>query len=70
MALLNAQDAQDAHDPPTIPGTVHLVDLQGTMSEKHALSGDRDVVLVPAPSADPDDPVGGASEDIVTILDG
>lgn len=40
-----------------IPGTVHLVDLEGTMNAKHAAGGQRDVVLVPAPSADPDDPL-------------
>jgi hypothetical protein len=40
-----------------IPGTVHLVDLMGTMSGRHAESGQRDIVLVPAPSSDPDDPL-------------
>lgn len=40
-----------------IPGTVHLVDLEGTMRAKHAAGGQKDVVLVPAPSADPDDPL-------------
>ena len=41
-----------------VPGTVHLVDLDGTMQAQHAKgSGLRDVVLVPAPSSDPDDPV-------------
>lgn len=41
-----------------IPGTVHLVDLEGTMHARHAEGGQRDVVLVPTPSGDPDDPVG------------
>jgi hypothetical protein len=40
-----------------IPGTVHLVDLLGTMRTKHAEGGQKDIVLVPAPSADPDDPL-------------
>lgn len=41
-----------------IPGTVHLVDLEGTMRAAHAsCAGQEDVVLVPAPSADPDDPL-------------
>lgn len=40
-----------------IPGTVHLVDLEGTMHAKHAKGGKKDVVLVPAPSSDPDDPL-------------
>jgi hypothetical protein len=47
---------EDALQP--VPGTVHLVDLDGTMRAKHAAnSGLRDVVLVPPPSSDPDDPV-------------
>ena len=68
-----------------IPGTVHLVDLEGTMVAKHAKGAQKvgrrcykqtdctrprapwsllliirffkDIVLVPAPSSDPDDPV-------------
>jgi hypothetical protein len=41
-----------------VPGTVHLVDLDGTMRAKHAKGARRDIVLVPEPSTDPDDPVG------------
>jgi hypothetical protein len=44
-----------AHD--YIPGTVHLVDLQGTIHARHAEGGKHDIVLVPAPSANPDDPL-------------
>ncbi|KAF2014697.1 MFS transporter [Aaosphaeria arxii CBS 175.79] len=40
-----------------IPGTVHLVDLLGTMHAQHAKGSQRDIVLVPAPSPDPDDPL-------------
>jgi hypothetical protein len=41
-----------------VPGTVHLVDLQGTLHVKHARGKAlADVVLVPAPSNDPDDPL-------------
>lgn len=40
-----------------IPGTVHLVDLLGTMSGRHAETGQKDIVLVPAPSSDRDDPL-------------
>lgn len=40
-----------------IPGTVHLVDLEGTILAKHSSCGQRDIVLVPAPSDDPDDPL-------------
>lgn len=36
----------DDQEQPTIPGTVHLVDLEGTMRGKHAA----DIVLIPAPS--------------------
>ncbi len=43
-------------EKPFVPGTIHLVDLEGTMRAKHA-SGHQDIVLVPAPSADPDDPL-------------
>lgn len=40
-----------------IPGTVHLVDSHGSLEGKHAAGADKDVVLVPAPSAHPDDPL-------------
>lgn len=40
-----------------VPGTVHLVDLEGTMHVKHASGTQKDIVLVPAPSPDPDDPL-------------
>lgn len=40
-----------------VPGTVHLVDLLGTMHAQHAEGGQKDIVLVPAPSRDPDDPL-------------
>nr|OQO22165.1 hypothetical protein B0A51_08368 [Rachicladosporium sp. CCFEE 5018] len=45
----------DASSP--TPGTVHLVDLEGTLLAQHAEGGERDIVLVPAPSSDPDDPL-------------
>jgi hypothetical protein len=40
-----------------IPGTVHLVDLEGTLRAKHSSTGRKDIVLVPAPSNDSDDPL-------------
>jgi hypothetical protein len=40
-----------------VPGTVHLVDLDGGIQAKHAKGKLSDVVLVPAPSNDPDDPL-------------
>jgi hypothetical protein len=57
MGLFTSQSKpEDAHAP--VPGTVHLVDLDGTMQAQHAKgAGKKDIVLVPAPSSDPDDPV-------------
>jgi hypothetical protein len=43
--------------PQFIPGTVHLVDLHGTVQAAHAKGKQNDVVLVPTPSKDPDDPL-------------
>ncbi|KAH7215276.1 major facilitator superfamily domain-containing protein [Fusarium oxysporum] len=40
-----------------IPGTVHLVDAQGSMDSQHAKGAEHDIVLVPVPSAHPDDPL-------------
>ncbi len=40
-----------------MPGTIHLVDLEGVLRVKHALGGQRDVVLLPPPSDDLDDPL-------------
>ncbi|KAI7369184.1 MFS general substrate transporter [Hortaea werneckii] len=39
-----------------IPGTVHLVDLDHQVQGKHA-KGHTDIVLVPTPNDDPDDPL-------------
>lgn len=54
-------DAEHRHghlDESAIPGTVHLVDLEGTIRAKHASGTQlKDVVLVPTPSSDPDDPL-------------
>ncbi|KAH8648440.1 major facilitator superfamily domain-containing protein [Xylariales sp. PMI_506] len=43
-------------DESVIPGTVHLVDLELTLAARHA-TDQKDIVLVPTPSADPDDPL-------------
>lgn len=37
------------------PGTVQLVDVNHTLATKHA--GDGEIVLVPTPSDDPEDPL-------------
>lgn len=44
-------------DTDVLPGTVHLVDLEGTVRGAHASGAQQDIVLVPSPSADPDDPL-------------
>lgn len=43
-------------DESLVPGTVHLVDLEHTMATRHA-KDHKDIVLVPTPSADPEDPL-------------
>ncbi|PGH17183.1 hypothetical protein AJ79_01321 [Helicocarpus griseus UAMH5409] len=40
-----------------VPGTLHIVDLEGTMNVKHQQVGKSDIVLVPQPSNDPNDPL-------------
>ncbi len=40
-----------------IPGTFVLVDEDRVLSTRHLDSGDSDIVLVPEPSNDPDDPL-------------
>ena len=41
-----------------VPGTVRLVDVDGASKAKHAdINGKADIVLVPKPSADPEDPL-------------
>lgn len=47
----------DAADYSQVPGTVHLLELQGIGSVS---KGDSDVVLVPRPSSDPNDPLNWA----------
>ncbi|KAF4962106.1 hypothetical protein FSARC_9791 [Fusarium sarcochroum] len=41
----------------TIPGTIHLVDLHHNLRVRHAGGGEGDIVLDPAPSDDPEDPL-------------
>ena len=45
-----------------VPGTIHLVDLEGTVRAKHACGAQQDVILVPAPSNHPDDPLNWSSK--------
>ncbi|KAI0834279.1 putative MFS transporter [Hypoxylon sp. FL0890] len=55
MALTVASHHGDI-DESLVPGTVHLVDLEHTMATQHA-KDQKDIVLVPTPSTDPDDPL-------------
>ena len=43
-------------DTSVVPGTTHLIDLDGTLDTAHDAQV-KDIVLVPTPSADPDDPL-------------
>ena len=45
-----------------VPGTLYLVDLEGTLRAKHASGRQNDVVLIPAPSDDPDDPLNWSAK--------
>lgn len=53
----SADKMTGASSTDAIPGTVHLVDLDHTMHTRHAANGDRDIVLDPTPSNDPNDPL-------------
>lgn len=48
--------AHDAIDETQIPGTIQLVDLDEHITVRHA-EGHQDIILVPTPSADPEDPL-------------
>ncbi|KAL4872226.1 hypothetical protein BDV12DRAFT_183192 [Aspergillus spectabilis] len=48
-------------DRDAIPGTFTLVDQDHLLGARHLESGDRDIVLVPEPSNDPDDPLNWSS---------
>lgn len=50
---MSALEQQSPHF--AVPGTVQLVDIDHTLNVRHA--GNGDVVLVPAPSDDPEDPL-------------
>lgn len=44
-------------DDDAVPGTLYLVDIEGTLAAKHAEGGKSDIILIPTPSDDPDDPL-------------
>lgn len=43
-------------DTSAVPGTTHLVDLDGTLHTSHD-ARHKDIVLVPTPSSNPEDPL-------------
>lgn len=50
-------------DDSAIPGTVTLVDIDHVLQTRHVGSGsNKDIVLIPAPSADPDDPLNWSAK--------
>ena len=51
-----------------VPGTVHIVDSLGNLHQKHARGADHDIVLVPAPSGHPDDPLNWTRRRKVTSV--
>ena len=56
--LPEARRTETSHiDESIVPGTVQLVDTEQVLRAKHSRA-QKDVVLVPTPSDDPDDPVG------------
>lgn len=44
-------------DTSAIPGTVTLVDVEHVLQTRHLDRGHGDIVLIPTPSSDPDDPL-------------
>lgn len=44
-------------DRSVVPGTVTLIDLEHVVETRRLDRGDRDIILIPAPSNDPDDPL-------------
>ncbi|KAL2854267.1 kinase-like domain-containing protein [Aspergillus pseudoustus] len=54
-------DMTPAIDRDAIPGTFTLVDTEHVLATRHLDRGDRDIVLVPEPSNDPDDPLNWSS---------
>lgn len=58
FAMAPVAAAHDAHGGELVPGTARLVDVNGAVNAAHASqAGIKDVVLLPMPSSDPDDPL-------------
>lgn len=45
------------YDSEIVPGTVHLVDVEGDLNVQKASSGAHDIILQPQPSSNPNDPL-------------
>ncbi|CAH0003403.1 unnamed protein product [Clonostachys byssicola] len=50
---------EDMANRAPVPGTAHLVDLDHNLQARHS-SGDGDIILIPSPSNDPNDPLNWA----------
>ncbi|OJJ46246.1 hypothetical protein ASPZODRAFT_152435 [Penicilliopsis zonata CBS 506.65] len=50
-------DELEPADSSAIPGTITLVDINHVLTARHLDHGDHDIILVPAPSDDPEDPL-------------
>lgn len=44
-------------DQEIVPGTVHLVDLQGILNVQKDANSKHNIILVPQPSSNPNDPL-------------
>lgn len=56
--MIASLESQNRYMDHKIPGTQHLIDLEATLAAKHANSASqKDIVLIPTPSLDPDDPL-------------
>lgn len=44
-------------DESQIPGTIQLIDIDEHLATQHAKGHKKDIILVPTPSPDPDDPL-------------
>jgi MFS family permease len=51
--MANHAEADDDY----VPGTVHLVDVTGQISSSYHDGSQKDIVLIPQPSSDPEDPL-------------
>jgi hypothetical protein len=55
MAIDGTPEVTEARLP---PGTVRLIDTDGSLTKSHAQgAGEQDIILVPQPSEDPEDPL-------------